>query len=563
MLGILVLYWGFQIGSYWLELTTFARFMSRLVAGSLVILVFLVWWWTNRRIRFGDRLFGFATLVVTGAIAAVFCHSSVGGFALLLGPLPALLSVWIVWMLLSRRMSPLVQRVGLVVAVSLVWTYFTLIHIDGLTGDLRPSVRWRWSSTPEQAYSAQREQWKGKQENLAIPNGIVRAARGDWPGFRGPNRDSAVHGFRMRTDWKVKPPVLAWRHLVGPGWSSMVVIGDRLFTQEQHGDMEAVVCYNALTGKELWSHEYAGRFWEATAGVGPRASPCFAHGRIYALGCTGMLNCLDAASGKWLWGHDVRDDSSAAIPPWGFTSSPVVVENLLIVFAGGSGAKNLLAYDVQSGEPKWTAPAGETSYGSPQPVKIAGKEQVLLFSNRGLTAVDTAKGAVLWEYLAELPPAAPRSIQPQLLGKDRVLIASEGDLGLALLDVKKDGDNWTATRCWASRELKPAFNDFVVHEGHAYGFDGRIFGCVELETGARCWKEGRYGQGQVLLLADQSLLLVLSETGEVILVKADPKKSEVLGRFHAIQGKTWNHPVIAHGRLYVRNAEEMACYQLE
>ena len=160
-------------------------------------------------------------------------------------------------------------------------------------------------------------------------------------------------------------------------------------------------------------------------------------------------------------------------------------------------------------------------------------------------------------------PQPPRSVQPQVLGKDQVLIAAEGDLGLVLLDVKQENNSWMATPRWASRNLKPAFNDFVIHAGHVYGFDGRIFACVELEKGEQPWKGGRYGQGQVILLAQQSLLLVLSETGEVILLNANPNKSEVLGRFQAIQGKTWASPVIAKGRLYVRNDEEMACYELE
>jgi hypothetical protein len=134
---------------------------------------------------------------------------------------------------------------------------------------------------------------------------------------------------------------------------------------------------------------------------------------------------------------------------------------------------------------------------------------------------------------------------------------------VARIKVARKGDAWEAAEVWASTDLKPEFPDLVVHDGHAYGFDANVFCCIDLATGERCWREGRYGRGQVILLADQGLLLVLSETGQAVLLSANPQRHEELGRFQAIKGKTWNHPVIAHGRLYARNAEEMACYELQ
>jgi hypothetical protein len=176
----------------------------------------------------------------------------------------------------------------------------------------------------------------------------------------------------------------------------------------------------------------------------------------------------------------------------------------------------------------------------------------------GLIGVDPASGTVLWQH-GLTKGGLFRPIQPHALGKGGILFASESD-GVVLLNIKRDGESWTVSRQWTSRALKPSFNDFVVHDDSIYGFDGNIFCCVDAQTGKRRWKEGRYGHGQVLLLAD--LLLVLSEEGEVILLKANPAAHDEIGRFKAIEGKTWNHPAIAQGRLYVRNGEEMACYQL-
>jgi outer membrane protein assembly factor BamB len=238
-----------------------------------------------------------------------------------------------------------------------------------------------------------------------------------------------------------------------------------------------------------------------------------------------------------------------------------VIGDVVVVFAGGESPKGLLAYRADSGELAWTAAAGRASYTSPQPATLAGDEQILFFGDQGLTALDPRSGNVLWEHTAAAP-GAPRSIQPHPLGKRQVLISSEADLGTALIDVNHDNQAWTAEQRWVSKQLKPSFNDFVVHDGYIYGLDSTILCCVDLQTGKRRWKQGRYEHGQMLLLADQSLLLVISEGGDAILVAANPEQHEELCRFQAVKGKTWNHPAIAGGRLFVRNGEEMACYEL-
>jgi hypothetical protein len=167
----------------------------------------------------------------------------------------------------------------------------------------------------------------------------------------------------------------------------------------------------------------------------------------------------------------------------------------------------------------------------------------------------------LWQF-GGAAPGAPVSLQPLALDESHVLIQSAADFGMALVDVTRKDDTWETTKQWATNNLKPSFNDFVVDGRYAFGFDGPIFACFDLETQKRRWKQGRYGYGQAMLLADQHLLLVLAESGEVVLLSANPDRLDELGRFQAIEGKTWNHPAFARGRLYVRNAEEMACFDL-
>jgi hypothetical protein len=559
---LVALLWGFSLVSPAVELTTFVRFVSRIGVTALTALLFSVWWWTNWRVPLRERAVLYVGVVLGGFATAKLSDPSVGGWGLFFFGLPAVLAVWTGGMLLAKQASCRRQP-GLLIALTVTWLCFAFIRTDGLSGEQVTDVRWRWSKTAEELFLD--EQAASDEDHTiapAQPGKALSLSAGDWPGFRGPNRDSVVGSGRIRTDWDANAPPLVWRHRVGPGWSSLAVVGDRLFTQEQHGEQEAVVCYDAGTGRVVWAHEDRVRFWETVAGAGPRATPTFAAGRLFTLGATGILNCLDAATGKCAWSRDVAADARTPPPRWGFSSSPLVLQGVVIVHAGGKPDRGLLAYHAESGEPAWTAAAGGPCYTSPQPAELGGTLQVLFLGDHGLTAHDPATGAVLWEHAAAAP-GAPRSVQPRLLGETGFLISSETDLGLVRGDLVRDGSRPSTAQRWASRDLKSSFNDFVIHQDHVYGFDGAIFACVDLRTGERAWKGGRYGHGQVVLLAEQALLLVVTETGKAILLKADPEQRKELASFQAIKGKTWNHPVVARGRLYVRNGEEMACYDLK
>jgi len=341
----------------------------------------------------------------------------------------------------------------------------------------------------------------------------------------------------------------------------VLIVGNRLFTQEQRGEFEVTVCLEADTGREVWSHQDKTRYSDGQAGAGPRATPTFSEGRIYSQGASGILTCLDAATGTLHWSRNIVTDSGAPIPVWGFSSSPLVTEGIVAVYAGGAENKGLLAYRAASGELAWTTATGPISYSSPQLASFDAQPQILLLSDSGLVSVEPESGTVLWQFDAPTP-GLWRVVQPRQIDDHGVLIGSE-DLGLVRVDINHDAQSWTAAQRWSSRAMRPAYNDFVVLDGFVYGFDEGLFCCLDVETGKRRWKAGRYGHGQVLLIADQRVLLVISETGEVVLLAARPDKHEELARFQSVKGKTWNHPVIAHGRLYVRNDEEIACYELD
>jgi outer membrane protein assembly factor BamB len=364
--------------------------------------------------------------------------------------------------------------------------------------------------------------------------------------------------MRIGTDWSASPPQQIWRRPIGPGWSSFAVHRDLLYTQEQRGDDEIVAAYRVSTGAPIWKHRDTARFYESNGGPGPRGTPTFSDGRLYTFGATGILNALDAADGRVVWSRNVSADSGVKVPDWGFASSPLLIGDLVIVAAAGK----LAAYERATGAPRWLGPDGGPGYSSPHVVTLDGAPHIVLLNGGGATGVAAADGTRLWDLTVGSSAMSSPIVQPAMTADGDVLISDGTASAMYRVAVRRGASGWTVEERWKSIGLKPFFSDFVVHEGHAYGFDGTILACIDLADGKRKWKGGRYGSGQLVLLADQDLLLVISEEGELALVSATSDKFTELGRVPAIEGKTWNHPVVAGDVLLVRNGEEMAAFRL-
>ena len=271
---------------------------------------------------------------------------------------------------------------------------------------------------------------------------------GDWPQFRGPGGDDRVAGVRIETDWTKHPPQLEWKHPVGPGWSSFSVVGDVCFTQEQRGEEESTVCYRLADGAEVWAHGDAARFWDPATGAGPRGVPAFHEGKLFTVGATGLVDCLDAATGQLVWQRNLLADVDASLQQWGVATSPLVVGQLVVAFAGGGEGKGTIAYARATGEPVWTGGRGTHSFSSPQLARLAGVEQILMAHDLGLDALDPASGKLLWHYDWSLEGNG-RMLQPCLLGDDRVVLASGYNQGtqslkVALADGGLDGQGRVA-----------------------------------------------------------------------------------------------------------------------
>ncbi len=557
-IAIIALQWAAVTGLGLIFPATPIQFMAMFIGPMVGALAILLWWLFASRLRWIDRLLIPAAFILYGASIMVVGHETIGMFGILLYGLPAALTAWIAWLVVSYPLSWPIRRLGLVIVLMVVWSYFTLIRMDGVTGGMSATLNWRWTPTSEEKFLAERINPTATVPDKAANPLVLQA--GDWPEFRGSKRDNRLTGVKIPTDWDANPPKLLWKHKVGPGWGSFAVVGKHLFTQEQWDQKEVVVCYDGDTGKMIWFHEDKARFTEVVAGPGPRATPTFHDGKLYTMGAAGKLLCLDAAGGGKIWSQDIMVDSEATLPVWGFASSPLIAQGVVMVFAGGP-SKSVVGYDAATGKFLWAAGEGKLSYSSLQLARIDGVEQALLVSGDGLTAFAPKDGAVLWDHKWLLDGGA-RCIQSAAIGDADFLIGTAFGPGTRRLHIAHKDGKWEDQEVWTTRAINPYFNDLVIHDDHLYGFNNDIFTCVNLDKGKLKWKERGYDCGQVLLLADQDLLLIVSEKGEVALVEANPTEHKELARFQAIEGKTWNHPVLAHGRLYVRNGVEAACYQL-
>ena len=517
----------------------------------------LVWWLFFSRASWAERLGVLATMVGALALTRLLVHASIAGAGMgmlhyiLALPVLNLALVGALW--IGRRSLAGARRALLTGALLAGAGIFTLLRTGGITGGGSSDLHWRWSATSEERLLAERGA-EAPSATLAAP----MSTPAEWPGFRGPARDGVVHGTRLATDWSAAPPVELWRRPVGPGWPSFALHGALLFTQEQRGEEELVTAYQRASGALAWKHADRIRFEESNAGAGPRATPTWHEGTLYTLGATGLLNALDAASGAPRWVRDAARDAGESVPEWAFAGSPLVVGELVVVALSG----RLAAYARASGELAWLGPAGGASYGSPKLATIAGVEQILLLAGGSVLGVSPADGTLLWQHDWK---SGASILQPALTADGDVLLCgldAMGGIGLRRLALARGTTGWSVTERWTSRGMKPYFSDLVQLGGAAFGLDGGILACLDLANGERRWKDGRYGHGQLLLLADQELLLVLSEEGELALVRADAAAFTELARLSVLTGKTWNHPVLAGDMLFVRNGEEMAAYRL-
>lgn len=456
--------------------------------------------------------------------------------------------VWLAWMF--YRPLSWQRRAGVLAGLLVLGVFGLAIKAEGLTGDANVNFAWRW----------------GKRQEKPLETGaggadLTRISDNDFAQYLGPQRLAVVPQARLARDWNQRPPKLIWRRSVGAGWSSFVIVGDYALTQEQHGDQECTICYRLADGSIAWAHSDPIRYDKSLGGPGPRATPTVHAGRVYALGATGLLNCLDGATGQSIWSVNILFDNVGVNIPHGVCSSPLVIDDLVIVCPTGRDDISLAAYETYSGKRVWQAGRQCASYGSPLVAELGGVQQLLIHAGEGVAGYDHRSGRQLWSF----PWTNAEKINctqpiPNAGGPGRVFAGTGYNKGSTLLQVERSGSEWSCKQLWKNNLMKLKYTTAVLHEGHLYGLDDGILECLDVETGKKKWKEGRYGHGQLLLAG--GLLLIQAESGEVVLVEPSPEELRELGRIAALGGKTWNNPALAGKYLLVRNDHEAACYEL-
>jgi outer membrane protein assembly factor BamB len=516
-------------------------------------LALVIWWLLYSRAPRVDRWMAVAVMIIALVITKQMVHKSIEtammGMMFMFYSIPVLSLLFVVWAAARGLLPEGLRRITMVGTLLLASGIWLILRTEGMDGQAHQNFALRWAKTAEQRLLE-------KESDVIKPTTVDLATlntQAEWLGFRGHNRDGIIHGIMIKTDWKKTPPVQLWRRTIGPGCSSFAIHGTLVYTQEQRGEYEMVTCYNLTNGELVWKHGDKTRFWDSHTGAGPRSTPTLSNNAVYSLGATGILNVLNERDGSVLWSRNVALDCDVKIPGWGYTSSPLVVDSVVVVALAGK----LLAYDRLTGKQRWTGVDGGESYSSPQLFTLDGTREVIFMNKAGVTSYSPSDGKVLWTNQL----TGVRIVQPAQLTENEILIDG-GDLkGMCRLAVKKGSDGMSIEKRWTSVQLKPYFNDYVVHKGHVFSFDGPFLTCSDIENGIQKWKGGRYG-GQLILLSDQDLLLVLSEKGELALVDANPEQFKELARFPAIKGRTWNHPAMAGDVLVVRNSEEMSAFSL-
>lgn len=506
--------------------------------------------------------FGWLETIVGGVV-----DGAVRNIITLILAFAALVSV-VLWFVRESGHPPARKRLVAFTLLGLVAAGVATLRIEGVSGDLVPRFRFAWQKS---------------RDTLLAPAVVAAAAPAatpwaagpdDFPRFLGPAGDASLppSAAALDPDWRSRPPRELWRRPIGAGWSGFATFGEHAVTLEQRGDEEIVTCLSLPTGEPEWQVAAAARHQTVLGGIGPRSTPTIHEGVVYATGATGWLHAIDGASGRVLWKKDVVADlgidpaAHAQAVAWGRSGSPLVLGDVVIVPGGGpraDGPVALAAYDLATGERRWTAGADQIGYASPALLELAGRTFLVLVTEGHVAGFDPESHEEEWRFPWPGHSSSDASCsQPVVIGANRLFVSKGYGIGCAAWDVVAGADGaWTATEAWSNKSaMKTKFTNVALRDGHLYGLSDGILECIRAADGRRMWKGGRYDQGQLLRAGD--LLVVQTEPGDVVLVEATPEAHREVARLAALSDQTWNTPAIVGDRLLVRNAVEAACYRL-
>ena len=381
----------------------------------------------------------------------------------------------------------------------------------------------------------------------------------DWSQWFGPNRDGVSSETGLLKKWSDSGPVVLWRTPLGEGFSSIAIARGAVYTMFAEGKDEYAVCLDAATGQERWRVKTGSNFSDWQGGNGPRSTPIIDKERAFFLGANGQLYAIDVEDGEIVWSHHFQTEFISDPPHWGFSTSPLLEGELLVVEVGGSSGKSFIAFDKTTGRVAWTSQDDAPSYASPIAITVSDIRQIVFFPVSGLVGVAAKDGRLLWRHPWQTGPDV-NAATPVFLAPDRLFISSGYGKGAAVIQLIFQNGQFAVKKVWRNRSMKNHFATSIHRKGYLYGFDNAILKCIAAETGQEQWRKRGFQKGS-LIFAD-GYLIVLGEQGKLALVEAIPEAYIEKASAQVLSPRCWTPPTLANGRLYLRNHTEMVCLDL-
>ena len=408
---------------------------------------------------------------------------------------------------------------------------------------------------------------------LLLSGGVSVAGASDWPQWRGPNRDGISRQTGLLKEWPDDGPQVLWRVPLGEGFSGISVARGRVYTMFSEGNDEFVICLDASNGEEMWRFRSDSTYYEYEGGNGPRATPTIDGEFLFTVSAQGRFYALSSVNGEKVWSYDLIKDFGSYMPRWGFSSSPLVEGNLLLVEVGGNNGKFIVAFDKTNGDVLWSSHTDKLGYASPIGVTIGGIRQLIVFAGLRLLSVSIDNGEVLWSYPWRTGRFDVHAATPIFIAPDKIYISSGYGSGAAVVQVKVmnspessalnnggEKNQIEVEEVWRNKKLQNRLSTSVLHGNHLYGFHNAILKCIDASTGTEKWKTRGFGEGTLILAEDH--LIILSDRGKLGLVEATPKAYREIASAEVLSGLCWTVPTLANGRLYARNQKEMVCLDM-
>jgi len=378
-----------------------------------------------------------------------------------------------------------------------------------------------------------------------------------WFQYRGPSRDGISVETGLTKTFGPSGPKTLWRIPIGAGFSAVSVVGDRLYTMHAEGGQEFAICLDAATGRKIWSTPI-GAIFNNEYGDGPRSTPTVEGDVAYVHGSQGRLAALKLGDGSVIWQVELRQAFEGDLPTWAFTSAPLLIGDMVIIESGGKGARAVAAFDKRTGALRWTSHEDQIVYSSPLPIEFKGRQQIVVMTKREVIGLDL-KGQRLWGF-PFAPDGTIKPAPPVFVAPDLIFVSASYGIGAKVARLVAEGETITAQPVWEGVQMKNHFNGSVSIGNHLYGFDTATLKCIEATTGKTLWAKRGLGKGS--LIVANGMLIILGETGELVLAEATHEAYRELARANVLEGRSWTQPTLWQGRLYLRNHTELVALDL-